>query len=953
MPDYRNKISALLKKLSPSLRLEDLFEELESSFQNPEILKHPLLECYFCDAADVRMRRSSVFIASLLIDQKFENLEEVLNKIQSGLFFISSKQETDQFFYHHALNCLKLLQQNPLLKKKILQFSVPVLNPWTEKIIRNGVQLPSKEKIIHSHIQVLVLSAWLHPLRQNIGSCFATAPAIMIQSEQPEQFFDDLESLLNIGTLKRTFNGNEYIAPISTTWGPGVLNKKITHNSQRPLWHSSELLFCLNQLQIIDKNDSISNQRNHLKSLMLNSLKIKETQSFSLKDVIMALLTHHYDIPKKEGAFKTANSIDFTNLQINRQEFSQPMSRQQRFEEAFLKAQYDLVSYHEHPLLKTWEYTLASFAETQSQFYKWNLFTSLGFDHKKDHSIAQCIYKFLEEKMKKYEEQAKYHDKEYEQEFYRVKMLEKRVIDTEREQVASWARVEYQNHLNEFNFHRKMRDHFIDKMETLSQLLAQILQIYDHLFPRYFQEVYDASMQEVSLDLFADSPAGFRLLYKHGRQDPTLWSFVRSKDDFIAYLKEFFVNTEFEVSNHEQLKDFKQEYAEIVTQIVLLIQSNEFILAAYLRIAERYQIYYPIQEIAEMQKSPYQPWCYISGGTMEGLLCHYYKREAGFTKIEQRVANVTELMAFIIDVVRSLTNHQIKSLLAHPHQSFLMFSPSHAFIFKPGWLPLNELWDKKDYSFTWIRDQLVYPQLKFIQSLKVSPAEANFFFDQYLSQFSYYSLWLKENINWSSYSISVRDFRQKIAACEENSSLKILDHPINLERIDSWIYQCFPLISIQDLEFICKTIIQELFVSKEDQDQALEAMDLLNKHYRNRMFIQSCELYELLKLITSIVYEKSCFENNWAEKICNLLRKSGYMMPKPFFFADTNWPYFHFSFTVNPATEELELWRHNSLGNKGFPMHQWKKWFNENEASLWGVLTNPEQYLSHKMHKIK
>src|SRR5690606_13848180 len=103
--------------------------------------------CFFCDVADVRMRRSSVFIASLLIDQKFENLEEILNKIQSCLFFISLKQETDQFFYHHALNCLKLLQQNSLLKKKILQFSVPILNPWTERIVRNGIQLPSKEKI--------------------------------------------------------------------------------------------------------------------------------------------------------------------------------------------------------------------------------------------------------------------------------------------------------------------------------------------------------------------------------------------------------------------------------------------------------------------------------------------------------------------------------------------------------------------------------------------------------------------------------------------------------------------------------------------------------------------------------------------------------------------------------------------------------------------------------------
>ncbi len=950
MSKYQNNITVLLKKLNPPEKLEDLLDKLEESFQNPQIIKHPLRECFFCEAADIRIREESIFIATLLIGQKFNNLEEIFEKIQKSLFFMSSKHERDQFFHQHLLTCFTSLKHKPLLKKRILQFSNPIFNPWTEKIIRSSLFLSSKEKIIHNHVQILALSAWLHPLRQNVGSCFATAPAIIVQCEQPEQFFDDLESLLNIGILKRTFVGNEYIVPISTSWGPGVLNKKILITSQLSLWNSSELLFCLNRLGIIDKEGSIEDQRNHLKKLFPSKLKLKENQIISLKELITLLLRTHFEVSEKDISSKTVDSIDFANLQINRQELSQPLSKKQRFEEAFAKAQYDLVSYHEHPLLKTWEYTLASFAETQSQFYKWNLFTSLGFDSKQPYSIAQCIYKYLEEKIKSYEEQAKHHDREYEQEFYHVKMLEKRVVDTESERTANWARVEYQNHLNEFNFHRKMRDHFIDKSEAISKLLSHLLGIYDQLFPRYFQEVYDASMQEISHDLFADSPAGFRLLYKHGRQDPILWSFVRSKEDFITYLKEFFINTEFEISNDAAIKEFKQEYGEIVTQIVHLLRSKEFILAAYQRIAERYQMNPSVQEYTEVEKWPYQPWCYISGGTMEGLLSHYYKREAKFTKIEQRVASVTELMAFLIEAVRSLTPSQMKSFLLNPDKSLLMFSPGHAFLFKPGWVPLDEIWDKKDYSFTWIRDQIVYPQLKFIQSLKISPAEISFFLDQYLGDLPYFNLWLKENVSWPSYSISIHDFRNRITSCLDKAPSHALSQHVNIETIDSWIYQSFPIFRIGELESSYENLLESLFLRKEEYDQGREAMSLLMELYRNRPFIQSHELYELLKLVVSIVYQKSCFEKDWSQIIMTLLRKNGYMMPQPFVFADTNWPYYNFAFVVSPATEQLELWRLNTLGNKGFPMHQWRRWFSESQALSWGILTNSEQYLSHKTY---
>jgi hypothetical protein len=64
-----------------------------------------------------------------------------------------------------------------------------------------------------------VLQAHLTPLRQTIGSCFATAPAIMIQREQPHQFLRDMDSLLSAGELLR----GDIAVPLSPSWDGDLL----------------------------------------------------------------------------------------------------------------------------------------------------------------------------------------------------------------------------------------------------------------------------------------------------------------------------------------------------------------------------------------------------------------------------------------------------------------------------------------------------------------------------------------------------------------------------------------------------------------------------------------------------------------------------------------------------------------------------------------------------------
>ena len=101
------------------------------------------------------------------------------------------------------------------------------------------------------------LIAWLTYLRQNVGSCFATAPAIVVSEEQPELFFKDLSELFGTGRLKRTFGGVEYSVPFSASWGAGDLRRLIVVQrgplaEKQKSWHSPGILAGLEASGVID-----------------------------------------------------------------------------------------------------------------------------------------------------------------------------------------------------------------------------------------------------------------------------------------------------------------------------------------------------------------------------------------------------------------------------------------------------------------------------------------------------------------------------------------------------------------------------------------------------------------------------------------------------------------------------------------------------------------------------
>ncbi|MBS0655937.1 MAG: hypothetical protein JSR46_09185, partial [Verrucomicrobia bacterium] len=85
-----------------------------------------------------------------------------------------------------------LLSHLPELFKSIKRFQKPLCHALAERFVRETLQLPQKTLLTNANIRRAVLSACLTLLRQNVGSCFATAPAIVIQEEQVERLVQDL-----------------------------------------------------------------------------------------------------------------------------------------------------------------------------------------------------------------------------------------------------------------------------------------------------------------------------------------------------------------------------------------------------------------------------------------------------------------------------------------------------------------------------------------------------------------------------------------------------------------------------------------------------------------------------------------------------------------------------------------------------------------------------------------
>lgn len=923
----------------------------------------------FQDSSSIRTNLRTRRLANLLINDEGElNLDQtqkVIKVLKEHCYLLGPGNQYDAPRNEHILHILQKIAQDKNLQRLLKLVSKPYSNPIADQIIRDTLLLPSNQSVTDAHARRAALSALLCYLRQNVGSCFATAPAILVQREQPELFLKDLNELLGTGRIKRTFGGIEYAVPLTTSFGVGDFRKFVMVDSSDKkavggIGLSPGIMLALESSGLIDKEKALKEKVEENKKLILEAVEALSSQKstyllISAEQIVKFLLMRHYQITEKDllDYENRPRGMLQTSIMMSHPKTSSGMGGKGEACAGFLKSmklsQIAFNSLSENAMLKAWEYTLASFAETKPGFTRWNMYASLGFDRDLPGGFGEILYVVIKDKMEQSNAKVKDIQYEYESLFSQLKYLESKMRHVASEKEAQWVKIEYESKRSEFRTLEEIRDREHFKAERFANLINDLLASYDELFPKYFQEVYDADMHEVNLGPYDDSPAGFRLLYKHGRANTSQWTLIYSPQDFIESLSSFLIATETELVNSPQYEGLQQDISEIATRLITHVKTDEFLITAFQRMARAHNtplIKNPLENLDKIDK---KPWAYTSGGTMQNLMSCYFRIEGKPKEVERWVENPMELLVYLIDTAKALPPKVLDEVIQSSTKALLMHSPTHAFSFNPSLPLIKEAIISEGFSYTWARDQLVKKAMGFVDYLFLDPDMIQFILEKLRSfvpdnyrprfQMLYHDIIGKKN---------PPEFRRSlIFAMENDKGLQYQGEPIlSRDRIDSALFRWLPLFSYQELKNRSEKLLLGLpGLKEEDKTSISECLDEVVSRWGQTPFVTASQLQDICKAVLCIVLKDTSAAYNYPGLISKAAQDLGYAMPAPIIFADTNWVKDWFAFLVNPGTGELDLWRVDLLGGSGAPMSMWKHWLNgSDKEKKWGVFINPYEY---------
>lgn len=813
------------------------------------------------DSFRIRTLRRSIRLAEALINEAGELDRSVCKKL--NIFFqekghiLCPNGENDWIVTERQRS---LLANLPELFKSIRRFQKPLCHSAAENLIRENLQLSQKVLLTNAHIRRSVLAACLTFLRQNVGSCFATAPAIVIQEEQIEKFIDDLYELLFTGKLKRVIAGVEFSVPLSPSWGWGDLRKKIDAGK---IEYCPGFLFALTKAGILEAETSLEKKVAKAAEFVYPF----RGKGFTIEELLRAILVGHF------GG---------------------------RIEEKEKEARSCFRSISDHPLLKAWEFTVASFSEAKMDFSRWNLFLSLGLHHEEKGGIGEVLYNFSNEKLQECNKKIESFQIEYENAFNQVKVVEALLRGSASEEESRRLRAEYQARFYHMQASLDLRDKAYAAAENYSSIYSFIVKQYDEKFPEYFQEIYDPEMTEMtsSEEIYDDAPAGFRLVYKHGRTDPSSWNFIYDGKEFVDALIDFFRMTEGLITAVYDWEEGKSAIQEITTQVILHVRSQEFLESAIRR--------------------RNKPWAYISGGRLADLLKIYCRREGEFTEEERWVENEQELLIFYLDALKNLPSSVLES-----GKKMLAYSPTHAFILEPFWDLFSKGWNHEGFTYTWVRDEVIEPRRSFYQKIFLSEEEQQFLIEQFANSLPH---------------LLAHKWQQEIPFLDNLTLLQNFYNKLKIKEIsalwEGFLYEAIPLTPSSKW----KELVQQI-CSHSRKKKGIESLD-----EPKTPFLTKRMLLDRAKACYLEAEKSPFFTNDIHRMVLSKAIEMGLAPPVPLIFADTNWPNFFFAFLVNPGTLSLELWRTDSTGTYGMPMTNWKQFMNGSVKKTWGVFTRPHQY---------
>lgn len=593
------------------------------------------------DSFQYRGKHLGLKVASLLIDEQGELNEKMVGKctqlLDQGIFVLGPRRVADSLIYSHIQQCLKGLTKHPEIWGAIRKFSTPLCHKKAEGVVRETL-FPEPIRVVQTaHVRRAVLAAWFTPLRQSTGSCFATAPAILIQQKEPLQFFKDLYDLLTLGQLKRVFGGKEYAVPLSFSSGLGDLGKIVSF----PFFGLGVALEAVGVAWTEELQRSVFEMEPQsvekiLRAILLKQLRLTEED---LRDEEYLASIQMTPLLAKQG-------ISY---------YQRPSERSQKisdWKKGFEKACIAFKTMTECALLRSWEYTIASLSDVKTEFGRWNLYIGLGLHPDQKDGIGAFLYEKVNHLLQESHKEIEKLSQEYEKEVGAAQALEVMFRGATEDGRRNQIKADWTARRMAASTIAEIRNQLVLKAESLVGLFSWLIQRYDEKLQEYFQELFDPAIAHDGGPMYEDSPAGFRLFFKHGRTDASQWSAAHTKEDYIGFLRDFFSRMENELEVPSDLG--KDLVSELTTALIQFIQGDLFFKGAMARSKEKGRL---------------SPWDYVSGGTLQTLLMAYRNRDRSFTEKAVVPRSEKELLAFFI------SNGKKGECLMH--------SPTHAFAFRP------------------------------------------------------------------------------------------------------------------------------------------------------------------------------------------------------------------------------------------------------------------------------
>jgi hypothetical protein len=874
------------------------------------------------------------------VDKK--TLFQWINTIEGERFQLQVSDCALTEAFNHIYAHLKRLYNEPEIEMALKRVRSPSAHAGLEKLVCQSLKIKKPAVLHDAYARRAVLSALLTPLRQNVGSCFATAPAIIIQAENPQLFLADMAQLLGLGYIRRTLSGVEYTVPLSFHVGRGDFQSPIDpsfFSDPKSIDSPSIQILKRALLEVFEKSFDFDRGLMHMTTVL--EKKLGYFAFITPMDVASYFILQHLNITAEDvDAYKTYNpALTYATGIRKKMLLVEEYHRQiERVSDAF-------VAQTEHPLLKSWEYTLASFAEVKADISRWNLCVSLGFSSSSPYSLRQLVEKSIERELVIINDELAALQSSYDHTFAQVKYLEGRIKSASTEQEAKWIQSDYRLKRDELEEILTKQEKLHAKGRQLASLLKDLVDYALMRFPDFFQEIYDPNIKEIRPDFFADAPAGFRLLYKYGRSNPSVWTLIEDKEAYIKALTSFFTTIETELMQNKTFAAISLHLSQIVTQMVLAIKEPRFLEYSLKRLAEAYHEPLPSDPLNHLDDVIRKPWSYRSGGTMGQLVSTYFARSSPPTETKRWVESETELLAFYLDALKEMPLSRQQQFQKHPDvASILAYSPTHAFILKPMLEPFCEGWKTQAYTYSWVRDTWVEPQKAYWERLWLEPSHQIWLVDRLLSYFpkGYQPIVSQALKSMGSKRLKTWEFKSAVLGQLQYEQWLKKDLMLIDSKIETLLFQYGPAQSQASIEAAVDAICQKTL--EIDENMGHQLSQLFEEELFNDSTVPAIHLLEKISQNLTKVFRKNGYKTPVLSHVIGAMRQLNLLPPSPILFADTNWPDKLFAFIVSPGNVELELWLSDHLGVFAEPMAQWKMYLNGQDRRDWGLYVKPSEY---------